>query len=95
MGSVLPISTLILLLLSHILLSLVLPVKSEDVWGWIEDTSEIADQYDEDKVHPHTEAEIQAIVAKHNERRLGVSPSASNMQIMVCRGCQHFKRNEI
>ena len=84
MGSVLPISTLILLSLSQFLLGSVLP-EPELQPELVEKA--VSDQYDEDKVHYHTEDEIQAIVARHNERRLGVSPSASNMQLMVC---QHF-----
>ena len=91
MGSVLPILTLLLLSISHILLGSVLPaVLPEPELQPVlvkRGASEYADQYDENKIHYHTEDEVQAIVDRHNERRLNVTPSASNMQIMVC---QHF-----
>ena len=85
MNSVLPISTLILLSLSHILLGSVLPEPEEQQHRLEKrDVSEISGIYNESLVHSHTDEEKQDILALHNEFRSSVSPSASNMEYMVC-----------
>ena len=84
MGSVLPISTLLLLSLSHILLGSVLP-EPELQQHRLEkrDVSAIKNLYNEDLVRPHTDEEKLSILTMHNEFRSSVSPSASNMEYLV------------
>ena len=49
------------------------------------DVSLIRDKYNENRINPHTDDEIEAIVKRHNKYRKNVSPSASNMELMVCK----------
>ena len=48
------------------------------------DVSQIRHLYDEARVNPHSQAEKDAILAKHREYRSSTTPEASNMEYMVC-----------
>ena len=58
--------------------------ESEEHWRVKRaDVSQIRHLYDEARVNPHSQAEKDAILAKHREYRSSTIPEASNMEYMV------------